>query len=127
MGLCYAITRNYLNNVCRGKEIKPPIVLQRGVSANKGIQRAFEEALNTKIIIPKYHMVMGAYGAALLAAGNNIGQTRFRGFDIANNNIITRAFSCEDCSNQCEIIRVSCESVTLGTSGGRCGKWEEQF
>jgi predicted CoA-substrate-specific enzyme activase len=47
MGLCHALVRNYLSNVCKGKEIKPPIVLQGGVSANRGIYRAFKEALLT--------------------------------------------------------------------------------
>ena len=36
-GLCDALVRNYLNNVGKGKDIKPPIVFQGGVAYNKGI------------------------------------------------------------------------------------------
>ncbi len=126
MGLCHAMVRNYLNNVCRGKEIKPPVVLQGGISANKGIIRAFEEALETRIIIPKYNMVMGAFGAALIAAKNNTdGYSSFRGFEVSDHEIITTSFNCEDCPNMCEIIEIKDQSVTIGTSGGRCGKWED--
>src|SRR3712207_1157965 len=35
-GLCMALVRNYLNNVGKGKEIKPEIFFQGGVAANKG-------------------------------------------------------------------------------------------
>ncbi len=125
MGLCHALVRNYLNNVCRGKEIKPPIVLQGGISANLGIKRAFEETLETNIIIPQYNMVMGAYGAALIVAKSNIKKTNFRGFGISDHIITTNTLNCDDCSNRCEIIEIIDQSTVMGKSGGRCGKWEE--
>ena len=124
MGLCNAMVRNYLSNVCRGKEIKPPVVLQGGISANKGIIRAFEEALGTEIIIPKHNMVMGAYGAALIAAHSDIPETKFRGFDVSNHKIKTISFKCNDCPNVCEIIEILDNDSVIGRSGGRCGKWE---
>ena len=46
-GLCAALVRNYLNNVGKGKEIRPPILFQGGVAANAGIKRAFEQELGT--------------------------------------------------------------------------------
>jgi predicted CoA-substrate-specific enzyme activase len=122
MGLCHAMVRNYLGNVCKGKPITPPIVFQGGVSANPGIQRAFRDILHCDPIIPEHHMVMGAYGAALLARRTN--QTRFRGFDVADHKIETRGSRCEDCANQCEIVEVQDEGAILRRSGGRCGKWE---
>jgi predicted CoA-substrate-specific enzyme activase len=124
MGLCLAMARNFLSNVCTGKEIRPPIVLQGGVSANRGIRRAFEEILGHDLIIPRHHMVMGAYGAALLAAGRAGERSRFRGYGIADRAIGTRSFRCDDCPNQCEIVEMVEGGVVLGRSGGRCRKWE---
>ncbi|OHD81010.1 MAG: 2-hydroxyglutaryl-CoA dehydratase [Spirochaetes bacterium RIFOXYB1_FULL_32_8] len=127
MGLCHAMVRNYLSNVCRGKEIKTPILLQGGISANKGIGRAFSEALKADITIPQYNMVMGAFGAALIAKNATIKQTRFRGFDIADHSIATGSFKCKDCSNLCEVIEILDSNEVIGRSGGRCGKWENSY
>ncbi len=124
MGLCHALVRNYLSNVCRGKEIKPPVVFQGGVSENKGIRRAFTEALKTEIIVPKHHMVMGAYGAALLALKAGVERTKFRGFDVAERTIETRSLSCGDCANNCEILEIVDDGVVLSRTGGRCRKWD---
>lgn len=124
MGLCHALVRNYLSNVCNGKEIKPPIVLQGGVSANMGICRAFAEALQCDIIIPPYNMVMGAYGAALIASQSRIEKTNFRGREVSANPIVTKGFACGDCPNYCEIIEVLDTDAVIGRTGGRCGKWE---
>ncbi len=124
MGLCEAMARNFLNNVCQGKEIEGPVVLQGGVSANRGMRRAFEKILDTRVIVPQYNMVMGAYGAALLAAEMAPPTSRFRGFESALRPIATRGFVCPDCANQCEIIEISDRQAVLGRSGGRCRKWE---
>lgn len=124
MGLCHALVRNYLSNVCNGKDIKPPVVFQGGVSANKGICRAFSEALQCDIIVPSYHMVMGAYGAALIASQSSIEQTKFRGKQVAERPILTKGFECGDCPNCCEIIEVLDDDAVIGRTGGRCGKWE---
>ena len=124
MGLCHAMVRNFLGNVCAGKEIRAPIVLQGGVSANPGIRRAFNEMLRTEVIIPKYNMVMGAYGAALLAARAQPTRSRFRGYGLCDRDIATRCFRCEDCPNQCEVIEIVDHGQPIGRSGGRCRKWE---
>jgi len=123
MGLCHALVRNFIGNVARGKELRPPVLLQGGVSANPGIRRAFEEALGFPVIIPRYHMVMGAYGAALLAMDPVAGTSKFRGLDVGDHRISTRAFSCADCTNTCEIIEIVDGADVAGRTGGRCGKW----
>jgi predicted CoA-substrate-specific enzyme activase len=124
MGLCHALVRNYLSNVCRGKEIKPPIVLQGGVSANAGIVRAFREALGADVIIPRYAMVMGAYGAALIAAGAGIRKSRFRGFDVSSHEVSTTTFRCDGCENVCDIVEIVDDGRVFARSGGRCSRWE---
>ncbi len=127
MGLCHSLVRNYLSNVCRGKEIKPPVFLQGGISANKGIYRAFKEALNMEIHIPDNHMDMGAYGAALIAKETDIQKTRFRGYAISDHSIVTGSFQCKDCSNLCEVVSIEDNNEIIGKSGGRCGKWENSY
>lgn len=124
MGLCHAMVRNFLSNVCAGKEILAPVVLQGGVSANLGIRRAFRELLNIEPVIPKHHMVMGAYGAALIASKAQIKQTAFRGYDLCLRSILTRSFSCTDCPNLCEIVEIIDAGQLISRSGGRCRKWE---
>ena len=124
MGLCLAMARNFLGNVCVGKEIRPPIVFQGGVSANQGMRRAFAELLKCELIIPEHHMVMGALGAALLAKRAAPAASRFRGFDVCERAIDTRSFTCGDCSNECEVIEIVDRGDIVGRSGGRCRKWE---
>lgn len=124
MGLCHAMVRNFLSNVCTGKEIREPIVLQGGISANKGICRAFKEILKSDVIIPRYNMVMGAYGGALIVSEADIGDTQFRGYDLCKREITTQSFRCEDCPNQCEVIEIVDLGKIITRSGGRCRKWE---
>ncbi len=124
MGLCLAMARNFLGNVCVGKEIRPPIVFQGGVSANLGMRRAFRELLGTELVIPRHHMVMGAYGAALLAARAGLASTRFRGYEAATRPVVPRAFACADCANRCEILELADGNEVMCRSGGRCRKWD---
>ncbi len=124
MGLCHAMVRNFLSNVCQGKEILHPVVLQGGVSANKGICRAFRETLDNDVIVPRHNMVMGAYGAALIAAEAKIEKSAFRGYDICERAIETASFYCDDCPNRCEIVELLNRGEIISRSGGRCRKWE---
>ena len=126
-GLCQAMVRNYLNNIGLGKEILPPVVFQGGVAFNQGIIRAFEESLNTRIIVPPHHEVMGAIGAALLAReeieirGDG---TKFRGFEVTEFDYHTSTFECKACPNLCEIAQISLNGKVLARWGGRCDLWE---
>ena len=66
-GLCRAIVRNYLSNLVKGKNLLAPIVFLGGVAYTLGIKKAFEKELGLSIIVPAYHNVSGAIGAAILA------------------------------------------------------------
>lgn len=125
-GLSEALVRNYLNNVGKGKEILEPVVFQGGVAANKGIQAAFGRALGLPVQIPKYFNVMGAVGAAMLAK-EYVGKhrpTSFKGFGVSHDRFSGKSFSCNGCSNGCEIIEISNKQTVVGRWGGRCPKWE---
>ncbi len=126
-GLCDALVRNYLNNVGKGKVIKPPIVFQGGVAANAGMKAAFEKELGSQVVVPEHYDVMGALGAALVAAEERRrkdGQSKFRGFEAVDRDYATRTFECKGCSNLCEIVNITMDHETIARWGSRCGKWD---
>ncbi|MBN1803176.1 MAG: 2-hydroxyglutaryl-CoA dehydratase [Candidatus Lokiarchaeota archaeon] len=129
-GLCDSLVRNYLNNLSKGKELAEPVVFQGGVSFNKGIVQAFERNLGCKVIVPKYNVLMGALGMAILVRDHfvdNETETVFRGLDVADQEFNTSTFTCSDCPNNCEIVQVkmpSDENQVIARWGSRCGKWE---
>ncbi len=122
-GLCQGLTRNFLANVAKGKNIQPPIVFLGGVSENVGMRKAFEEALQQKIIVPKYNTVMGAFGAALLVKENPPEKTKFLGFEISDKDIRCTSFQCQGCPNHCEVIEARIDGKIVARWGDRCGKW----
>ncbi len=70
-GLCYALARNYISNLGKGRSFVKPVAFQGGVAANKGVVRAFEELLELKpgeLIIPRHFKITGAFGAAITAS-----------------------------------------------------------
>lgn len=131
-GLCKALVRNYLSNVGKGKEIKPPVVFQGGVAANQGIRKSFEEELKLEITVPKHYDVMGAIGAAIIAAkhvkaGKN-SSTNFLGFDTAFRAYDVKSFECSGCPNMCEIIQIYADNKNLlARWGDKCGKWSSHL
>ncbi len=122
-GLCQGMARNFLNNVGKGKNIKPTVIFQGGVSENIGMKKAFEDALEQEIIIPKYNTVMGAFGAALLVKQQAPEKTKFAGFGIIDKEIKCTSFQCKGCPNQCEVIEARIEDKVVARWGDRCGKW----
>jgi len=126
-GLCQALVRNYLNNVALGKEILPQVVFQGGVAFNRGIVKALNETLDTQVIVPPHHELMGAIGAALLVReeiGNNGYKTKFKGFEVSQTNFKVSSFICKACPNQCEIAQLFVDDKVLARWGGRCERWE---
>ncbi|MHA1776103.1 MAG: acyl-CoA dehydratase activase [Promethearchaeota archaeon] len=127
-GLCEALVRNYLNNVGKGKEIRPPIMFQGGVAANKGIRKAFAESLGYEIIVPEHYDVMGAIGAAILAQEEMEKEPRpsnFLGWDIPQLQFRTTGFECADCPNMCEIVEIIKNEKLIARWGSKCGKWDD--
>jgi predicted CoA-substrate-specific enzyme activase len=69
-GICFALVRTYLANLCHGRSPEGPLLFQGGVAANAGVARAFREVLGLAedaLVVPTHHKVMGAIGAALIA------------------------------------------------------------
>lgn len=126
-GLCQALVRNYLNDVVRGKEVAPPVMFQGGVAFNKGIIRALEESLETRVIVPPHREAIGAIGAALLAMEERTSAgslTSFRGFEARDASYRTSTFECQACSKLCEVAQLMQNDEVLARWGGRCDLWE---
>ena len=76
-GLCFALTRNFITNLGKGKSFPAPIVFQGGVAANPGVVKAFEDLLDLgsgALIIPEHFLIMGALGSALMAGTQDPGE-----------------------------------------------------
>ena len=84
-GLCFAVARNFISSLGRGKKLEFPAVFQGGVAANQGMVRAFREILKAgenDLIIPEYFASMGAIGAVfhnMTTGSANI--SSFKGLD----------------------------------------------
>jgi predicted CoA-substrate-specific enzyme activase len=129
-GLSKALVRNYMNNLVRGKKLKPIYVFQGGVAANIAIKKAFEEEIGEEVIVPKHFDVMGAIGIAMIAK-NHIKTTnkptKFKGFEISEENFVTTSFICKGCPNECEVIKIQANGKTIAMTGDKCGKWSNSI
>jgi predicted CoA-substrate-specific enzyme activase len=108
-GLCQALVRNYLSNLALGKELLPTVSFQGGVATNVGMVKAFEEALNMKVVVPENHQLMGALGASLLAMENHQytnNPTKFKGWAVGDMHFNSITCDCNDCANNCEIVTI---------------------
>jgi len=129
-GLCQALVRNFMSNLAKGKELKPPYIFQGGVAANLGIRKAFENALGSELLIPEHYDVMGAVGVALLVMDEMTSQketTRFKGLHFLNEQIVTGSFDCDGCANQCEVVELRQNAIVIACLGDKCGKWSNQI
>ncbi len=52
-GLCHVLPRNFVNGVCKGKNIEPPVYFIGGVAKNKAVVKFLEEELGQEIIVPE--------------------------------------------------------------------------
>ncbi len=125
-GLGYSIVYNYLNRVVSGKRVGDNIFFQGGVAANKAVVSAFEEVLNKELTVPRNYDVTGAIGIALIVRDENIQNTKFKGLNLAAKSYSSGSFTCQDCSNECEINEIKIEGEEAIHYGGRCGKYEEK-
>ena len=126
-GLAYSIVYNYLQKVVADRRVGNKIFFQGGVTNNKAVVAAFEQVLGKKIIVPPHFDVTGAIGAAILAQKSmNKGQkSTFKGFGIRNVTYDISRFTCQGCTNHCEIrrVKIAGEKKSL-FYGGRCEKYE---
>jgi predicted CoA-substrate-specific enzyme activase len=81
-GLCYAMARNFMATVGKGKSFPVPLLFLGGVAANLGMRRAFRDVLKLEasgITVPDHFNTSGAIGAALIALQHPECTIPFRG------------------------------------------------
>ncbi|MFC1671847.1 acyl-CoA dehydratase activase [Planctomycetota bacterium] len=69
-GICGAVVRNYMAQFSQGARFETPIVFQGGLAANKGVVKAFRDALGISgddFRVPEHFDVMAAMGTALMS------------------------------------------------------------
>lgn len=118
-GLSKSIVLNYLNNLAKGKKIKPPIVFQGGVSKNVGVVKYFKEILKEDIIVDKNSHLMGAIGIAILSKSNN---NKVYDLNIKDIKFETKGIECSRCSNNCEILKIYKDDKLIDAWGSKCGR-----
>lgn len=120
-GLCKSVVINYLNNVGKGKKIIGPVIFQGGVSKNKGVVKYFEEILGQKVIVDKNSHLMGAIGIAVLAKKNKTG--KIYSLELDDIEFHTKAFECNRCANNCELLKIYRNNKIVDSWGSKCGKY----
>ncbi len=123
-GLAYSIAYNYLNKVVAGRRVGDRIFFQGGVAANKAVIAAFEKITGKHITVPPHHEVTGAIGAAILAMRERSEKSAFKGFDLSKRAYTVTTFECAECSNRCDVRRVSFDGEKPLFYGSRCEKYD---
>jgi predicted CoA-substrate-specific enzyme activase len=81
-GLCFAVARNFISTIAKGKDFVPPVAFQGGVAANAGMRKAFFEVLKLSekdFIVPEHFAFTGAIGAILMARESSVDNNGFYG------------------------------------------------
>ena len=120
-GLCKSVVLNYLNNVGKGKKIISPIVFQGGVSKNEGVVKYFKEVLGEDVIVDENGHLMGALGIAIMAKKNKNGKVY--PLELKDIKFETKGFECEECPNNCELLRIYKNGELVDSFGSRCGRY----
>ncbi len=127
MGIALALVDNYILNVLGTQQLVPPVVFQGGVASNSAVVAAFERRLQTPIIVPPHHRVLGAFGMALIARDHALGRDDFSSAfkpDLLQRGFATRLRYCRGCANACEVAQSvetsNGQSRVVDTMGGRC-------
>lgn len=121
-GICNAMADRYIEKVIAGRHVEAPVIFVGGVAANRAFVKILSEKLSLEIKVPELFYAPGAVGAAVLARRGAYGRSRFRGFAGAQMKIEAVPFSCGDCDNDCEIVKLKAENAVIGYFGDRCEK-----
>ncbi|MDM7925893.1 MAG: acyl-CoA dehydratase activase [bacterium] len=104
-GLALSVAQNYLNRVVKKRPIGETVFFQGGTAYNDAVAAAFATVLDREIVVPPHNGILGAIGAALLAAASRSGgkPTAFRGWQLDRVPRSLREFTCRACSNHCTV------------------------
>jgi predicted CoA-substrate-specific enzyme activase len=127
-GLSYSVIKNALFKVIKvkdPKELGEKIVVQGGTFYNDAVLRSFEILSGREVIRPEISGIMGAFGAALIAAERYVPgyQTKLlTAEELGNYTFESRAERCKGCGNRCLLTVNRFSDGTRFVSGNRCEK-----
>ena len=125
-GLSISVVKNALYKVIRAAsadELGKSIVVQGGTFLNDAVLRAFEQEIDRNVVRPDISGLMGAYGAALIAAekapqtSTVISREELAGFEHT-----VKAAICGRCSNNCRLTVNTFSGGRRFIGGNRCSK-----
>ncbi|MBN1334392.1 MAG: hypothetical protein JXB39_00365 [Deltaproteobacteria bacterium] len=120
-----SVVQNYLLKVVgRRPRSRDRVFFQGATARNKALVAAFEMLLDVEVVVSPYCHVMGAWGAALLAAQALGGRpTTFLGLDLADREVRFETSRCTICPNRCTITTAHVEGLSHAPSWGYlCGR-----
>lgn len=127
-GLSYSVIKNALYKVIKikdPKELGKNIVVQGGTFYNDAVLRSFEQLSEREVIRPNIAGLMGAFGAAVIAAQRYVPghQSKLLSYEELNlYKMESKAVRCGGCSNNCLLTINHFSDGTRFVSGNRCEK-----
>ena len=130
-GLSYSVVRNALYKVIKirdTEQLGKNIVVQGGTFLNDAILRCFELVSKRDVIRPNVAGLMGAFGAALIAAKRCPDKVWKSGLLDEENldkfSMTTENTRCEGCANHCKLTISTFSNGRKFVSGNRCERGE---
>ena len=117
----FSVRENYLQKVATEGSIGDHVFFQGATAKNRALVAAFEQKLQKPIMVSRYCHLTGALGAALTAAEETAGKSRFRGLELFREDIPVRTEACELCRNNCRI-RIATVGEEEAAYGFLCGR-----
>jgi len=123
-GLSSSIVKNAIYKVIRAAtadELGDNIVVQGGTFLNDAVLRSFENETGKQVIRPGIAGLMGAYGAALYASENVVGESSTIGEEEVNSfTYQAKATNCHGCTSNCSINIITFGDKRRFISGNKC-------
>ncbi len=126
-GLAYSVIKNALFKVIKLADISElgkSIVVQGGTFYNPAVLRALEKITGATVICPDISGLMGAFGAALIARKNYVGQesSMLSLDDMIHLQYTSSSVRCKGCQNSCMLTVNKFSGGRSYISGNRCEK-----
>ena len=123
-GLSSSIVKNAIYKVIRASdpdELGDNIVVQGGTFLNDAVLRSFEKETGKQVIRPGIAGLMGAFGAALYAKENTVGDSttideeKVKGFSYTS-----KSTNCHGCTSNCNVNVITFADGSKYISGNKC-------
>ena len=125
-GLSSSIVKNAIYKVIRASdpdELGDNIVVQGGTFLNDAVLRSFEKETGKKVIRPGIAGLMGAFGAALYAKENTVGEsTTISAEQVKGFSYTSKSTNCHGCTSNCNVNIITFADGSRYISGNKCEK-----